>query len=127
MFRPTWLKALGLAVALSAGILEELVFRKLLMNYLSAVGVGPLSQIVLSRLAFGMAHGIWGLMGRSIRAALGATVATGILGAALALVFIVSGRSLAPCVVAHFLINALVEPGLVLAATRGEMSRRQSA
>lgn len=103
------------------------MFRKLLMNYLSAVGVGPLSQIVLSRLAFGMAHGIWGLMGRSIRAALGATVATGILGAALALVFIVSGRSLAPCVVAHFLINALVEPGLVLAATRGEMSRRQSA
>jgi hypothetical protein len=37
-----------------------------------------------------------------LRAALGATVATG----------------------ARFLINALIEPGLVLAATRGEMASR---
>lgn len=123
LLRPTWLKALGLAVAVSAGILEELVFRKLLMNYLLAVGVGSLLQIVLSGLAFGAAHGIWGLMGRNIRAALGAVVATGVLGVALAMVFIVSGRSLAPCIAAHFLINALIEPGLVLAVTRGEMSR----
>ncbi|PYS48569.1 MAG: CPBP family intramembrane metalloprotease [Acidobacteria bacterium] len=125
LLRPTWLKALGLAVAVSAGILEELVFRKLLMNYLLAAGVGSLLQIVLSGLAFGAAHGIWGLMGRSVRAALGATVATGLLGAALAIVFIVSGRSLAPCIAAHFLINALIEPGLVLAVTRGEMTRAE--
>lgn len=122
LFRPTWLKALGLAVAISAGILEELVFRKLLMNYLLAAGVGSLLQIAFSGLAFGAAHGIWGLMGRSVRAALGATAATGLLGAALAFVFIVAGRSLAPCIAAHFLINALIEPGLVLAVTRGEMS-----
>jgi membrane protease YdiL (CAAX protease family) len=49
-------------------------------------------------------------------------VATGMLGVALAIVFVVGGRSLAPCIAAHFLINALIEPGLVLAATRGEMS-----
>lgn len=125
MLRPTWLKVLGLAVAVSAGILEELLFRKVLMNYLMSVGVGSLLQIVLSGLAFGAAHGVWGLMGRSVRAALGATVATGLLGVALAIVFIVSGRSLTPCIAAHFLINALIEPGLVLAVTRGEMGRAE--
>ncbi len=112
-------------VAVSAGILEELVFRKLLMNSLAAAGAGPLPQVILSGLAFGAAHGVWGLMGRSIRAALGAAAATGILGVALAGVFIASGRSLAPCIAAHFLINALIEPGLVLAAVRGEMSRAE--
>jgi membrane protease YdiL (CAAX protease family) len=122
LFRPSWPKVLGLAVAVSAGILEEVVFRKLIMDSLSARGAGVILQIAASGLAFGLAHGIWGLMGRSIRAAVGATVATGMLGVALAIVFAVGGRSLAPCIAAHFLINALIEPGLVLAATRGEMS-----
>lgn len=74
--------------------------------------------------AVAAAHGVWGLFGRSVRAAAGATAATGVLGAGLAIVYIASGRSLAPCIAAHSLINVLVEPGLVLAAARGEMNRR---
>ena len=85
-------------------------------------GIGPVAQVALSGLAFGVAHGIWGLMGRGTRAAFGATVATGVLGTALALVYLVAGRSLAPCIVAHFVINLLIEPGLVLAALSGEMN-----
>src|SRR5947209_8628113 len=34
LFRISWLKLLGLAVAISAGILEEVVFRRWLMNHL---------------------------------------------------------------------------------------------
>jgi membrane protease YdiL (CAAX protease family) len=64
-------------------------------------------------------------MGKSFRAALGATMATGFLGAMLGIVFLLAGRSLAPCIVAHFAINLLIEPGLVLAATRGEMGSRR--
>ncbi|MDQ6788041.1 MAG: CPBP family intramembrane metalloprotease [Acidobacteriota bacterium] len=124
LFRPSWLKLLAVAVAIFAGILEELVFRKLLMDYLSASGTGVISQILLSGLLFGLMHGVWGLFGRSIRAALGATIATGFLGTALAIVYIASGRSLAPCIVAHFLINLMIEPGLVLAATRGEIGNK---
>ena len=30
---------------------------------------------------------------------------------------------MSPCVVAHFLINLFIEPGLVLATVRGEMGR----
>ena len=125
LLRPSFLKLLALAVAVAAGILEEVVFRKWLMDYLLAHGIGPVLQVLASGLVFGLAHGVWGLMGRSVRTALRAMMATGVLGAALGLVYIVSGRSLAPCIAAHFLINALIEPGLVLAATRGEMGRHK--
>jgi membrane protease YdiL (CAAX protease family) len=124
LVRPSFLKLLGLAVAVTAGILEEVMFRRWPMNYLQEHGMGVVVQVLGSGLLFGVLHGVWGLMGRSVRAAIGATLATGFLGAMLAVVFIAAGRSLAPCIVAHFLIDALAEPGLVLAATRGEMTRR---
>lgn len=121
-FRPSHLKLLALFVALAAGILEEAVFRKLLMDALLRRGYGPLVQILASGTAFGLAHGVWGLFGRSGRAALGATLATGILGGLLALTYLVGRRSLLPCIAAHMLLNTLIEPGLVLAACRGEMA-----
>jgi membrane protease YdiL (CAAX protease family) len=124
LLRPSFLKVLALAVAVAAGFLEEIIFRKWLMDYLSREEIGPVLQILASGLAFGLAHGIWGLMGRSAQAAIGATVVTGVLGTALAIVYVAADRSVAPCIVAHFLINVFVEPGLVLAATRGEMGRR---
>ena len=126
LFRVSKLKVLGFAVAVAAGVLEEVMFRKWIMDYFLGRGFDGEIQIAASAIAFGLLHGVWGLMGRSIRAALGATVVTGLLGAALAVVYLASGRSLAPCIAAHFLINALVEPGLVLAAVRGEMSRRSA-
>jgi hypothetical protein len=49
-------------------------------------------------------------------------VATGGLGGLLGGVFVLGGRVLAPCVVAHALINVFAEPGLVLAALRGEFT-----
>lgn len=124
LFRLTGLKLLGLAVAVAAGLLEEVMFRKWIMDAVQHRGGSAALQVAASAAAFGLAHGVWGAMGRSIRAALGATIATGILGGALAIVYLVAARNLAPCVVAHFAINALIEPGLVLAATRGEMNRR---
>ena len=123
LFRLSALKFLALPMALAAGVLEEAVFRKLLMDRLSAGGWNAFLQVLASGLAFGAVHGIWGLFGRSWRAALGATLVTGALGSALALAYLATGRSVAACVTAHFLIDALMEPGLVLAALRGEMSR----
>lgn len=123
LLKLSWLKLLALPMALAAGILEEAVFRGSLMNLLQHQGAAVPAQILLSGLAFGLAHGVWGLFGGSTRAALGATVVTGVLGTALAGVYIVAGRSLLPCIAAHTLIDALIEPGLVLAACRGEMNR----
>jgi hypothetical protein len=123
LFRPSLLKLLAIALALAAGILEEVVFRRWTMNWLMAHGYGGVIQVLGAGLLFGAIHGIWGLMAKSLRAAIGATVVTGFLGIMLGIVFLLAGRSLAPCIVAHVLINLLIEPGLVLAATRGEMGR----
>jgi PhnB protein len=124
LFRFSFLKVLALLVAVSAGILEEVMFRRWTMNFLQEHGYGLALQVLGSSLIFGLLHGVWGLFGGNLRAAAGAIVATGLLGIMLALVFIAAGRSLAPCVTAHFFINALIEPGIMLAAVRGEMSRR---
>ena len=121
LFRPSFLKLLAIALAIAAGILEEVMFRRWTMNWLMAQGHGAVVQVLGAGLLFGAIHGVWGLMGKSFRAAIGATVATGFLGMMLGIVFLLAGRSLAPCIVAHFAINLLIEPGLVLAATRGEM------
>lgn len=122
LFRPSWLKLLAVLVAVASGFCEEMIFRKWLMDLLQHKGYGPVLQVAGSALAFGVAHAVWGLMRGSLRAALGAMIATGGLGFALALVYLASHRIVLPCVIAHFLINLLIEPGLVLAAVRGEMS-----
>jgi len=54
---------------------------------------------------------------------IGAMLGAGFLGVImLAIVFLLGGRSLPPCGVAHFVINRFIEPGLALPATRGEMA-----
>jgi len=127
LIRPSWLKVLAIGVAVAAGILEEIAFRPLLMNALQERGMGPVVQVVLSGLGFGVIHGVWAFFGKKWHAGAGAIVATGLLGSALAVVYLVSGRSVAPCIAAHFALNVFAEPGLVLAALRGEMGRRRTA
>ena len=117
------LKVLALAVAITAGFCEEAIFRKWLMDRLAHAHYGVTLQVLASALAFGLLHGVWGAFRGSIIAAMGATIATGALGCALAAVYLMSHRVLAPCILSHFLINVFVEPGLVLAAVRGEISR----
>jgi hypothetical protein len=50
-------------------------------------------------------------------------VATGALGTALAFVYVIGNRSLAPVIVAHFLVTATIQPGILFAAFSGEMRR----
>jgi len=118
------LKLLGLAVAVTAALCEEALFRKFLMDRLARADVDAGLQVLASAGTFGFLHGVWGLFRGSVIAAIGATVATGVLGAALAVVYLASHRVLVPCVVCHLLINIVIEPGLMIAAVRGEMARR---
>lgn len=124
LLRLSGLKLLAFGVAISAGFCEEAIFRKVLMDYCSRLGWSIVWQIVVSALAFGAAHAIWGLLRGSIMVAFGAMVATGSLGLLLAVVYVMGRRNLAPCIVSHLLINLVAEPGLVLAAVRGEMGAK---
>jgi hypothetical protein len=110
------LKLIAIPFALVTGTMEELWFRKGLMDWAAHHGAAAMLQALASALAFGLAHGIWGLFGRQWRVAVGATLATGALGGLLAIVYLLGGRQVAPCVWAHMLINLAIEPWLVVAA-----------
>ena len=117
-------KLTGLAIALPASILEEVFFRQYVMNALIAQPL--VIQIAASGLSFGIAHAIWGIRGGR-RAVVGAVGATTLMGAALEVVFIVSNRSILPCVLGHFLITVLLEPWLLYAyIERATTNRRLS-
>jgi membrane protease YdiL (CAAX protease family) len=114
MFKMDRLKLVAICAALFAGIMEEVIYRKWIMDYLNAHDFSVVLQVIISGLAFGVIHLMWGL--KNMKAGVNAFISTSILGAALAIVYLVSGRSLAPCIVAHFIITALIEPGLLIAA-----------
>ena len=114
MFKFNSLKFLALLGALVSGIFEELVFRKLLMDYLHEEGFSSVVQIIVSGLAFGVAHLVWG--GKALSAAINATFYTFFLGAGLAIVYIISDRNLAICIIAHTIVTGLIEPGLIKSA-----------
>ena len=86
LFRPSFLKFLAVLVAIGAGILEEVMFRRWTMNWLMAHGYGAIVQVLGAGLLFGLLHAVWGLMGRSVHAAAGAMLATGCLGLMLGIV-----------------------------------------
>ena len=124
MFRRTALKLIAVVAAVMVAVVEEVIFRKWIMDYVDRRGMGSVFQVLASGVAFGSAHAVWGLLGRSVDAAVHAMVATGILGAALGVVYLVADRSLAPCIVAHFVISALIEPGLMVGGLRGHLGLR---
>lgn len=108
-------------VAVSAGVGEEAIFRGFVMTQAKEAGLPLWAQILASALLFGAAHAGWGFLTGSANwpATIGAMVATGILGALLAVVYALSRRSLWPAIVAHGLIDLVAEPWLMLFALGG--------
>lgn len=115
LFDVTPLKALAVPFALITGAFEELFFRKWLMDFAAGHGGSIAVQIACSAVVFGLAHGVWGVFGRSVRAAVNATVITALLGGALACVYVLAGRQVAPAAWSHIAINVMIEPWLILA------------
>lgn len=115
-FEMSRLKLIGVWAALSSGVVEEVVFRQIVMDAVAARGGSAVLQVVLSAALFGLAHGLWGLLGGEWRIAVPAMAATAFLGAALAVVYLVADRNVLPAIVAHTAINLVIEPWLILAA-----------
>jgi hypothetical protein len=119
MFRIDRLKVVAIFAAVFAGIMEEVIYRKWIMDYLNSHDFSILWQVILSGFAFGIIHFMWGI--KNIKAGINAFISTSLLGIALAIVYAVSERSLAPCIVAHSIITALIEPGLLIAAKKDKL------
>ena len=89
---------------LVAAPVEEIIFRGYVMTATQSLGAGRVLQVVLSAVTYALAH-----PGGPV-----AVLFTLVLGAALALTYLAGNRSLVPTVLAHMLINLVIEPGLFL-------------
>jgi membrane protease YdiL (CAAX protease family) len=88
------------AVALSAGICEELLYRGFVLAVLAAIApsVGPLWTVVIGAVAFGLAHAYQRSAGMLV---------TAILGGCLAVLYLGTGSLLLP-VAFHVLVDLRV-------------------
>ncbi len=109
-------KLLGILAALVGGIVEEVFFRRWLMDILLARGVGLFLQIIISGVAFGLAHTAWILFKGDIKFTFPAILSTSALGILLAIIYLLGGRNLGPCIFAHVLINIIIEPWLMFSS-----------
>jgi len=119
-------KLLGILSALVGGIVEEVFFRRWLMDMLMSRGVSPVLQVIISGVAFGLAHTIWILAKGDFKFTLPAILSTSGLGILLAFNYLVGGRNLGPCIYAHILINTIIEPWLMLSSVSGKWRHNQS-
>ena len=112
---------LGILSAVVGGIVEEVFFRRWIMDHFMSGGFNPILQVVISGVAFGLAHYSWTLLTkRGIKVTLPAILSTSVLGIFLAIIYLAGGRNLGPCIFAHVLINTVVERWLMLSAVSGK-------
>jgi uncharacterized protein len=117
----SWFKLLGILSAVVGGIIEEVFFRRWIMDMFMSGGFAPILQVIISGVAFGLVHASWTLLAkRDFKATLPAILSTSILGIFLAIIYLVGGRNLGPCIFAHVLINIVIEPWLMLSAVSGK-------
>lgn len=105
------------------GFTEEVFSRGFVMTRLQRGGVGRAGQVLAAGLIFGLAHLGWGALSGTFdaAAAIGAFIATSVLGLAYAGIYLLSDRSLLPVVLSHATSNIVLEPWLALAAVQGNL------
>lgn len=121
LFTFSWLKVIGIWAAVVSGIVEEIIFRHFIMDYFMSMGVSNVWQILISGIAFGMAHVVWVFLKGEYKMAIPVVISTTILGMLLAVLYIMADRSTFAPIMAHVLINIAIEPWLMLAAVSGKV------
>ena len=119
-------KLLGILAAVVGGIVEEVFFRRWVMDTLMFRGFVSVIQVIISGIAFGLAHASWTLLAkRDLKFSLPAIISTSILGVFMAIIYLAGGRNLGPCIFAHVMINVVIEPWLMLSAVSGKWRAKQ--
>ena len=92
------------------------------MDMLMSRGVATILQVIISGVDFGLAHTSWILAKGDFKFTLPAILSTSVLGILLAIIYLVGGRNLGPCIYAHVIINIIIEPWLMLSSVSGKWS-----
>ena len=117
----SWFKLLGILSAVVGGIVEEVFFRRWIMDMLMSGGFIP-----SSRSLFPASHLVWPIpVGHSSQSAIqgyasGNHIDVNSRDTFLAIIYLAGGRNLGPCIFAHVLINIVIEPWLMLSAVSGK-------
>lgn len=111
----------ALGIGISAGVCEEGVFRGFVMTQARDGGAHWIAQLLLSAILFGLAHVGWGSLSghEDMAQMMGTVAATAVLGLLLGAIYLASGRSLIPPLIAHATIDFVIEPWLLLYAITG--------
>jgi membrane protease YdiL (CAAX protease family) len=103
--------AAAIALGITAGFCEEVLFRGFLMTEFASAGYGKVPQVILPGIAFGFAH--LGYTVHGIIAAAGIMVPTALLGMMWGVAYLLGGKALVPCIVAHFLNDSTALPWIL--------------
>lgn len=92
-----------LGVYITASFGEEIIYRAFLMNRIAELGLGSKGAwalaVILSSVAFGLAHFAWGMVGM---------VQTGFMGLALGVSYLAVGRNLWVTILAHGYMDTML-------------------
>src|SRR5699024_6451763 len=126
LFTFSWLKIIGIWAALVLSIMEEIVFRQMLMDWLMSLNIGVIIQVLASAVIFGVAHGAWIFLRGEFKIALPVILSTTILGGSLAVLYLIAGRNILAPIVVHIVINLFIEPWLILSAIAGNWDNEKT-
>jgi uncharacterized protein len=114
LFEPSFFHiCAALILGFGAGFCEEIMFRGYVMTRLLDAGYGAVVQVIASGVLFGLAHGLYALS-NGVSVGLDIMSHTALLGALYAITYLLSRRSLMPCILAHLLNDAIVLPWVFL-------------
>ena len=123
----TPLKILAIPFALGAGAVEELLFRRLLMDWLYRNGHSEVVQIATSAIVFGVLHASFGIFSGSWRGIISPVIWTTFLGLGLAIAYVIANRDVAPCIWSHAMVDLCIEPWLIIAVMKKAENGRSPA
>jgi len=98
----------AIAMGISAGFCEEVLFRAFLMTEFFRAKYGKFVQVLVPGAAFGLAHA--GFLSQGIIAGIGIMVPTAFLGMMWGIAYLLGRRSLLPSMIAHFCNDATALP-----------------
>ncbi len=119
-FAPRGLHLLAaILMGTTAGFCEEFLFRGFLMNEFAEAGYRRTAQVLLPGISFGLSHLAYATHG--FLAAFGIILPTAILGMMWGIAYLLAGRKLLPCFVAHFLNDFTALPWIGFLMFKGSL------
>lgn len=115
----------SLMAGVTAGFIEEILFRGFFMTELAWAGFGKATQVTVSAIVYGLVHSAWGITSGMFTFQMvgGAVIGTAIFGAFCSMAYLVSRRSLMPVIAGHAIIDVIIEPWLFMVAITMSQAR----